>query len=391
MPKLKSTTPMASLAEEINAASQASTGIGSDGPTISEEKAQSHSVPLPDAEPAEAERPTSAESPSTEDLPVSEPTKDVPPIKPKASPRKAPCTPRAQTPKPEHLAMLGPLANFIPNPTSISFPIPPPPSPPLPPTIIPLSTSPKNASRVRFGDTTIHTYTITVNLGRHLTPIGPNQFKTRSGLSYIHPSTYSLEKKPKMGLRIIDLFPSGKVGAKQRRHRERQAAMRRYWLRVEKEEKSEREECVKKAEGVVERYAKEQESSVRPEAAELAQKTLGKQMDVEQEATREEGADQRIVVGEETNEKGKDLQETENHDHKESSASHLVTVDRQPVLEVSGNPLLVDRKEKRPTNIRTSEAVFGDGKINGKGNGTGPVHTDMLQSILQVPIKSAIS
>jgi hypothetical protein len=109
-------------------------------------------------------------------------------------------------------------------------------------------------------------------------------------LSYVHPPTDSLEKRPKMGLRIIDFFPSGKVGAKQRRHQERQAAMRRYWLRIEEEEKLEREECMKRAEGVVERYAEEQESSIRLEEAEPGHKSEEKQMDIELRAAGEKGA-----------------------------------------------------------------------------------------------------
>jgi hypothetical protein len=50
-----------------------------------------------------------------------------------------------------------------------------------------------------------------------------------------------------------------------------------------------------------------------------------------------------------------------------------------------------DREEKRASDMRTSDGVFEDGKMNGKANGTGPVNTDVLQSILEVPIKPSIS
>lgn len=174
---------------------------------------------------------------------------------------KAPSTAsRAQTPTSEHLARLGPLANFI--PVSTPNPLHPPlrpPSPLPPPTTITLSKSPKNATKVKFGDTTIHT--VAVHPGWHLKPIGPKRFKTRSGLSYIYAPADPLAAKKK---RVIVEFPviglgKGMVGAvKLRRHKERQAAMARYWLRTEKEEQAEREEMRRRAEGSVRRYTEEE-------------------------------------------------------------------------------------------------------------------------------------
>ncbi|RKU44414.1 hypothetical protein DL546_006270 [Coniochaeta pulveracea] len=352
--KLKSSTSRTALIEDDSAASQATTGTKSDVPTISEEKPPSRHVSHVSPTgciPAAAEHPECSEPATTRNPPVPQPTKGLPPMVPIGASRKAPSPPRAQTPRREHLAILGPLAHFIPNPASISFPIPPPPSPPLPPTIIPLQKSPKNATRVRFGDTTVHTYTITINLGRHLTPIGPNQFKTRSGLSYLHPSTPSLGKKPRMGLRIIDFFPSGKLGAKQRRHRERQAAMRRYWLRIEEEEKLEREECVRKAEGVVERYAKELEPRVRLEEANLRHEPEVEQLDVGKTAPSEKGAqqDRKISLNEEVNEKEKNLLHTENKDCMDTNIPNLGN--GKPVLQKTANTLLANAEEKRLTSI----------------------------------------
>jgi hypothetical protein len=128
----------------------------------------------------------------------------------------------------------------------------PPPSPLSPPITLPILKKPKGAKCVKFGDTTIHT--VEVHPGRHLTPIGPKQFKTKSGLTYLNPPA-----DPKKGRKVVVEFPPGKVG-RLRRHRERQAAMERYWLRTEEEEKAEREEATRRAEEEMGRYREEPSS-----------------------------------------------------------------------------------------------------------------------------------
>lgn len=102
------------------------------------------------------------------------------------------------------------------------------------PTIMPISKKPNGAKCVRFSDTIIHT--VGLYPSRHLTPMGPKQFKRRSGLSYLNPPT-----DPKKPRKVVVKFPPGKAGGL-RRHREPQAAMARYWLRTEEEEAAERAE-----------------------------------------------------------------------------------------------------------------------------------------------------
>ncbi|KAL1876578.1 hypothetical protein VTK73DRAFT_9242 [Phialemonium thermophilum] len=100
---------------------------------------------------------------------------------------------------------------------------------------------------VRFGGTTVHH--VEIGPGRHLHPITRGH-RTRSGLSYINAPA---EKK---GNKVVVKFPPGKEG-KLRRHRERQAAMARYWLRTEQEEAEWRAEATRAAEREALEYCKE--------------------------------------------------------------------------------------------------------------------------------------
>lgn len=127
--------------------------------------------------------------------------------------------------------------------------------------------------------------------------------------------------------------------------------MRRYWLRIEEEEKLEREECVRKAEGVVERYAKELEPRVRLEEANLRHEPEVEQLDVGKTAPSEKGAqqDRKISLNEEVNEKEKNLLHTENKDCMDTNIPNLGN--GKPVLQKTANTLLANAEEKRLTSI----------------------------------------
>lgn len=100
---------------------------------------------------------------------------------------------------------------------------------------------------VRFGATTVHH--VQIAPGQHLYPTRLSH-RTKSGLTYLNPP--GDKGHPKVTVE----FPAGK-GSKLRRHRERQAAMERYWLRTEEEEAEWRAQATRIAEEESAEYRKE--------------------------------------------------------------------------------------------------------------------------------------
>lgn len=177
-----------------------------------------------------------------------------------------------------------------------------------PPTVRSIAKKPKGAERVRFGLETTHT--IEVYPGRNLRPLSSANFGTRSGLSYLGLGpglVFAAEYYEKAGNRKVEgkkvdnkkadsnnakagpvepsttkigtkaenkksdnnnsngstravgplEFPATKIGMKLRRRRHRQAAVARYWMRVEEEEAAERARATARAEEEADRYSRE--------------------------------------------------------------------------------------------------------------------------------------
>lgn len=180
-----------------------------------------------------------------------------------------------------------------------------------PPTVRSIAKKPKGAERVRFGVETTHT--IEVYPGRNLRPLSSANFGTRSGLSYLglgpglvfaadyyeKAGNKKVESKKvdnkkadntrtgpvelpatKIGMKAENKkpddkkadnsnsnnstramgpleFPATKIGMKLRRRRHRQAAVARYWMRVEEEEAAERARATARAEEEADRYSRE--------------------------------------------------------------------------------------------------------------------------------------
>jgi len=109
---------------------------------------------------------------------------------------------------------------------------------------------------------------VEIGPGHHLFPIRRGH-KSKSGLTYLNPPADTSHRK------VTVEFPPGKEG-KLRRHRERQAAMERYWLRTEEEEAEWRAEATRIAEEETVKYRSEPASSPSDREVESDEGGVGK-------------------------------------------------------------------------------------------------------------------